>query len=158
LMQRFGQTLDVKQANDIAYICVLSPDATTDPEQVLALALRASQGPSKEKRLLLNTVGAAQYRAGHYQEAIGSLEKSIQLSADQQGMLGDWTFLAMAYHRLNNLDGARRCLTKARQFAGVDAARSADGTEAAARRQRWQDAVHNAIILSEPESLISPAR
>jgi Flp pilus assembly protein TadD len=158
LMQRFGQTLDLRQANDIAYICVLAPDATPEPEQVLALALRASQGLSDEQLLILNTVGAAQYRAGHYREAIGSLEKSIQLSVNREGMQSDWTFLAMAYHRLNNLDQARRCLTNARRLAGVDAAQRADGAKPPASSQRWQDALHNTIILSEPESLVDPPR
>ena len=65
---------------------------------------------------LLNTLGVAQYRAGHYREAVATLTQSDRLNSG--GVLGsqpaDLAFLALAYHRLGEPDEARTALGRLR--------------------------------------------
>jgi tetratricopeptide (TPR) repeat protein len=65
------------------------------------------------KRLALNTLGAALYRAGRIDEAIARLEESVKASGGV-GVPQDWAFLAMAHHKKGNDDEARRWLEKLR--------------------------------------------
>jgi tetratricopeptide (TPR) repeat protein len=51
-----------------------------------------------------NTVGVARYYAGDVEGAVEALLKSMQLA--QGGMVVDWLFLAMAYHRLGDAQSA----------------------------------------------------
>ena len=61
----------------------------------------------------LNTLGAALYRAGRFDEAIRRLEEAIRLRGGD-GLPQDWAFLAMAHHRLGHRDEARRWLDRLR--------------------------------------------
>ena len=67
------------------------------------------------KPLLLNTLGAALYRAGRFEQAIRRLEEGIQkkngVSEPQ-----DWAFLALAHHRLVHREQALRWLEKLRSY------------------------------------------
>jgi tetratricopeptide (TPR) repeat protein len=60
----------------------------------------------------LNTLGAALYRAGRYDEAIRRLEEAIQARPGGQGIPSDWLLLAMAHHRLGHRELARRWLER----------------------------------------------
>ncbi len=53
----------------------------------------------------------AEYRAGHWQEAIQWLEKSLQAAAGANGV--DWFFLAMAHQQLGDHEQARNDYDKA---------------------------------------------
>jgi tetratricopeptide (TPR) repeat protein len=61
-----------------------------------------------------NTLGAAQYRAGNWKDAIAALEKSMELS--KGGDSSDWFFLAMAHWKLGEKDKAREWYDKAVQW------------------------------------------
>ncbi len=65
---------------------------------------------------LLNTLGVAQYRSGHYAEAVATLTHSDRLNSG--GALGsqpaDLAFLALAHHRLGEPDQARSALGRLR--------------------------------------------
>src|SRR5262249_11805126 len=56
-------------------------------------------------------LGAALYRAGRFEEAIQRLNTSITAQNDD-GVFGDWLFLAMAHHRLGHAAEARNWLDK----------------------------------------------
>jgi serine/threonine protein kinase/Tfp pilus assembly protein PilF len=58
-----------------------------------------------------NTLGVAQYRAGEWQPAIESLNKSLELQKANEGF--DWFFLAMAHWQLDHKDEARQWYDKA---------------------------------------------
>ena len=58
-----------------------------------------------------NTLGAAHYRAGNWQDAIAALNKSVEL--DNGGTSSDWLFLSMSYWQLDNKDAARKWYAKA---------------------------------------------
>jgi tetratricopeptide (TPR) repeat protein len=61
-----------------------------------------------------NTLGAAYYRAGQWNESIAALEKSIELR--RGGDSNDWFFLAMANWQLGEHAKAREWYDKAVQW------------------------------------------
>ncbi len=65
---------------------------------------------------LLNTLGVAQYRSGHYREAVATLTQSDRLNSG--GALGsqpaDLAFMALAHHRLGESNQARTALGRLR--------------------------------------------
>src|SRR5262249_26010959 len=71
-------------------------------------------GGTSDKPNVLNTLGAALYRAGRYEAAIGRMEDAIQ-ARDGVGAPGDWAFLALAHHRLGHRTEARRWLDRLRE-------------------------------------------
>jgi WD40 repeat protein/serine/threonine protein kinase len=146
LFKRFGNASNSLVANRVAWTCVLTPDAVVDREGPLRLAenvlpwlLADSRGEA------LKTVGAALYRAGRFEEAIGRLNESAA------AMGGKWVpkasaFLAMAHHRLGHQDEAKRWLG---ELASYQPDRRADFS--------WDD-VEIRILRREAESLILGSR
>ena len=77
--------------------------------------------------ILLNTLGVAQYRTGHYREAVATLTESDGMNSE--GPYGsqpaDLAFLALAHHRLGERDragadlGRLRALMRTPEHAGV---------------------------------------
>jgi tetratricopeptide (TPR) repeat protein len=105
LIERWGKTVD---PNSLAWPCVLAPDAVADMGQVVLLAEKAyKQSPTP---LVRNTLGAALYRAGRWEEAVKTLDEN----KGENGAF-DWLFLAMAHHRLGHAhaDKAKEYLDKA---------------------------------------------
>src|SRR5262249_20182085 len=83
--------------NTQAQLCVLAPDALADPEQAVQLAERAW---AQEKTAVgRNTLGAALYRAGKWEQAVAMLGPNDGADAPYA-----WLFLAMAHHRLGHDD------------------------------------------------------
>ena len=79
LLDRFGSSTGSLTANNVAWYCVLAPDAVADREAPVRLAeLAVSGAPQAQKPMYLNTLGAALYRAGRFQEAISRLEEGIR--------------------------------------------------------------------------------
>jgi tetratricopeptide (TPR) repeat protein len=114
-LDRFGGTINPLMANGIAWACALGPEATADPGIPVRLAEIGVRGTdASNKPNVLNTLGAALYRAGRYDQAIGRLEEAIQARGGEHP--GDWPFLAMAHHRLGHRDKARRWLDRLRQY------------------------------------------
>ena len=60
---------------------------------------------------MLNTLGAALYRAGRFEEAVHRLNESLQ-ARHGEGLLQGFAFLAIAHHRLGHHDEAKRWLDK----------------------------------------------
>jgi tetratricopeptide (TPR) repeat protein len=112
VLDRLGGTTDASTANHAAWACALGPEATADPGMPVRLAKIAVRGAFPfDKPACLNTLGAALYRAGRYDEAIRRLEEGIQARSGMS-LPPDWAFLAMAHHRLGHRDAARRWLEK----------------------------------------------
>src|SRR5262249_29472502 len=61
-----------------------------------------------------NTLGAAQYRAGNWRDAIAALEKSMELQ--KGGDPHDWFVLAMAHWQLGEKEKARNWFGQAVQW------------------------------------------
>jgi tetratricopeptide (TPR) repeat protein len=84
-----------------------------DPAQALKMAQAAVELGSR-LRSTWNTLGAAQYRAGHWQAALRALNKSMELT--KGGDSFDWFFLAMAHWQLGEKDKARDWYDRAAQW------------------------------------------
>jgi tetratricopeptide (TPR) repeat protein len=63
----------------------------------------------------INTLGAALYRAGRFEEAVRRLNESIAIHGGG-GVYEDWLFLALSHHRLGHREEARKWLVKARNL------------------------------------------
>jgi WD40 repeat protein/serine/threonine protein kinase len=118
LLKRFGNTTDPAQAESVAWLCVLGPDAVEDREAPVRLAetaLAAHPGRGSQRSSALKTLGAALYRVGRFEEAVRRLEESIQV----HGAGGDpktYAFLALTHHQLGHREEARRWLAKLKAY------------------------------------------
>jgi Flp pilus assembly protein TadD len=111
LLQQFGKTANPSDANSLAWTCVLAPNAVADPLVPVQLAEKALKRFPKNSAVL-NTLGAAHYRAGQYDQAIQRLNEAMKAQG-KGGTADDWLFLAMAHQRLGHPDEARKWLDKA---------------------------------------------
>ena len=69
--------------------------------------------------MILNTLGAALYRAGRFEESIRRLEESIA-GRNGESQPQDWVFLALAHHRLGHGAEARRWLDRFRAYRPIE--------------------------------------
>jgi hypothetical protein len=114
VLKRFGNATDPVQANQVAWYCVLAPDAVADhdaPVRLAAAALAGLPEGGKARSDVLITLGAAQYRAGRFEEAIRCLDESTQVGGGG-GVPRGFAFLAQAHHRLGHHGEAKRWLDK----------------------------------------------
>jgi WD40 repeat protein len=99
------------QANELAWLCALAPDALPDytkPQAWLNDALRRlDDSQTSEKYAFLNTLGALLYRAGRAEDAIRTLQKGLAL-VHGKGSVQDHVFLALAHRRLGHADEERK--------------------------------------------------
>ncbi len=98
--------------NMFAWRLITDAQWTPSPaEQRLALSLaRSAVTQQPQNGAFWNTLGVAQYRAGHWDAAISALTKSTALLGENPY---DCIFLAMVYWQLQNYDLARQWLSKA---------------------------------------------
>ena len=132
MFKRLANTKDPAAADRAVYACVTTPDALDDMTQLLPLAELAATLKGNARVL-----GAALYRAGKYEAAIGPLKQG-------QSRAWDHLFLAMAHHRLGHADKAREYLERARSQI-----KSAD--------YPWFEAVESECLYREAEALIKMA-
>jgi tetratricopeptide (TPR) repeat protein len=111
LLQQFGKTENPDTANDLAWACVLVPNAVADPLVPVQLAEKAEKSYRKRWTYSI-TLGAAYYRAGQYDWAISRLNEVMTAQGDR-GPATTWLFLAMTHQRLGHADEARKWLDKA---------------------------------------------
>jgi tetratricopeptide (TPR) repeat protein len=106
--------------NRLAWALATSPDERVrDPKQAVEVARKAVEN-FPDDGAIWNTLGAAHYRAGDWQECARAVEKSLELSPLNQGF--DWLFLAMANYRMGKPDEAKRWLGQAEAWvARLDA-------------------------------------
>jgi tetratricopeptide (TPR) repeat protein len=114
LLARYGTASDPNIANNVAWDCVLAPGAVANRTAPVRLAeLAVNDAPEGEKPNNLNTLGAALYRAGRFEQAICRLQEGIRKRGGAS-LPQDWVFLAMAHHRLGHDTEARRWLDRLR--------------------------------------------
>jgi WD40 repeat protein/ribosomal protein S27E len=132
-------------ANQIAWACARLP-ATFAPDttRAVALAERAVSQRNSSPFVAVNTLGAALYRAGRYEEAIQALEYAIQLR-DNHGNWEDLFFLAMAHFRLGRVHEAERALMEGTRI--VD-------QELDPVLREWENRLVASILLHEARALI----
>ena len=160
LLDRFGGTIDPRTASEVAWACALGPGATADPGVPVRLAEVAcrSDWNGTEKADALNTLGAALYRAGRYDEAIRRLEEAIRARGGAS-VPRDWAFLAMAHHRLGHRDEARRWLDRLREHRpSTDPAQFWDELEIRLLRSEAEAVVlYDPVVPGRPVRAVSRA-
>jgi WD40 repeat protein len=111
-LDQYGPAASPEIANDLVWRCCLAEGGHSDPAIPLRLAETAfASYPEAQKPVMLNTLGAALYRAGRFEAAIQRLEEGIKLQ-NGYSVPQDWAFLAMAHHRLGHRDAARAWLER----------------------------------------------
>ncbi len=114
LLTQIGKIEDSSDANLAAWVLALGPGAAADLEKGIMLAEQAVADDPNDANSL-NTLGAVLFRAGQFQKAIETLNKSVELES-REGNTWDWLFLAMAHHRSDSPAKARHWLDKAIQW------------------------------------------
>lgn len=151
LLNRFGSSMrSANDMNNLAWACVVGPDAVPDMARVVQLAERSVAGGRSYANL--NTLGVALYRAGRDQDSINKLGEAVAAHG-QGGGSQDWFFLAMAHKRLGNDAEAQQWLDKAVRVAG-----QTGGSDAEVRQfRREAEALFNPPTEAEPSSSEKPA-
>jgi hypothetical protein len=91
--------------NNFAWTLATAPGSIRDPQRALSRARRAVELAPKSA-VALNTLGVTQYRAGQLTEAVATLGQSLAAGKGETDAF-DLFFLAMARHRLGQIDLAR---------------------------------------------------
>jgi eukaryotic-like serine/threonine-protein kinase len=102
--------------NEVSWSVARERGATRDAYRLALRRAEAAFQLEPTNGALLNTLGVAQYRSGHYREAVAALTQSDRLnSASALGpQPADLAFLALAHHRLGEPDQARTALDRLR--------------------------------------------
>jgi tetratricopeptide (TPR) repeat protein len=114
MLDQFRLTTAYMTANEVAWSSVMAVSEEPHLSETVRLAeLAVSGAPEIDKPAILNTLGAALYRAGRFAEAVRRLEEAVQ-KRNGVSIEADWVFLAMAHQRLGHHDEARRWLDRFR--------------------------------------------
>jgi Flp pilus assembly protein TadD len=100
------KTLDLSWADRTLYTALPAADAIVDASVLAPLAVRAAGVQPANVRLL----GAALYRTGEYEDAVARFNEAAKITAPRAW---DHLFLAMAHHRLGQMEKARAYLERA---------------------------------------------
>jgi tetratricopeptide (TPR) repeat protein len=147
LIEQFGNT-EVALAGDIAFCCALVDGSIPDMQRLIPPAQLAS-GLYHRSYIL----GAALYRAGRYEESIQCLEST---ALAYQPSAWDWTFLAMAHHRLGHTREANRSLAEAaRWIEAASKAPNVDLSDTQPTWRRWYEPGLFPLLFREAESLVN---
>jgi tetratricopeptide (TPR) repeat protein len=147
LHSRFGAATSPGGANNVAWYCVLGPDALSDREAPVHLAdVALARYPEARKQVVLNTLGAALNRAGRLDEAIRRLDESVKAGGGA-GIPQDWAFQAMAHHRRADFPASRRWLDKLQSYQ-----------PSAVAGRHWCQDVEIRILRREAQSLIQDSQ
>jgi serine/threonine protein kinase/WD40 repeat protein len=98
-----------RRCNHYAWNLSKATESSRNPQRALTLARRAVE-LFPNQAASLNTLGVAQYRVGHFADAVATLQKSQALG---NRIADDLFFLAMAHWRLGDNPQARTCFQKA---------------------------------------------
>ena len=122
LLDRVGsRPLSPSVANDLAWICILGPDGRAMGLAEMAVSDARTSTDPRQRHVVLNTYGAALYRAGRFREAIDRISDGIKADGGS-AVPEDCVFLALACHRLGQFAEARRWLDRVRSAAPPDSA------------------------------------
>jgi tetratricopeptide (TPR) repeat protein len=146
MLDRFRSATDRRIGYSVAWWSVMDVSEEPNLSEIVRLAEIGVNGAMEsQKAALLNTLGAALYRAGRFAEAVRRLDEGIQ-KRNGESIWADWVFLAMAHHRLGHHDEARRWLDRFRD-GSPDLVRSGYREELEARLLRTEA---EAVVLWDP--------
>jgi len=126
IVTRFGDTTDPFVSDRMTKDCSMLPSSGTDPEVVAKMAeAAAAAGPTDRHFTYFQcTKGMAEYRQGHFADALTFEDKTIAIREDPGDYLGHDTLYveayavsAMAHFQLQQTDEARAALARANVIA-----------------------------------------
>jgi len=109
------QPNDALACNNLAWLLATGPLPLRDASTAITLARRASQDESMtsaERSLFLNTLGVALFRAGKIDEAVATLNRSLEIPPTESQPF-DLFFLSMCHARRGDQTAARDFFDKA---------------------------------------------
>jgi tetratricopeptide (TPR) repeat protein len=152
LIARHAQATDPRTLNQVAWACVLAPAGGVDPATVVQLAQKSADALPRA-RGPLHTLGCALVRAGRYEEAIKTLQKSERYE-QEGGNPWDWLFLALAHHHLGQREEARKYLDQS--VAWMDRHPKGDGPiPGSTSLFLWPSRVELSLFRREVETLLN---
>jgi len=141
-----GDSNSAVRMNALAWYLVSARDRSQwRPLEALDLARRALKA-SPDSGWAFNTLGLAAYRAGHWDEAIDSLNSAVQIDGNADPT--NFFFLAMAHWRRGDKDDAQSFLERGTQVARTRLVNNPDW------RMFWAEA---AALLGKPGPPQKPA-
>jgi eukaryotic-like serine/threonine-protein kinase len=136
--------------DNLAWVCVYGPNALSDLSHIIALAEKHGLGSSSPTTL--NTIGAAYFRAGRFEDALTALHEGMRLHGGG-GTIWDWLFLAMIHHRLGHVSESKAFLGKsARRLDRFQHEENRDDTNEP--RPTWDQLLVCQLLLREAKNLI----
>jgi tetratricopeptide (TPR) repeat protein len=131
----------------LAWLLATCPDAKLrDPRQAVGLAEKATRRAPNEADCW-RALGVAHCRAGNWKEAVGPLDKSVQLRRGGDGV--SWLFLAMAHQKLGNSGEARKVYEKAIQWQEQNHEALAKDKEQAEELRRFREEAKEVLELTK---------
>lgn len=153
MLTRFGSSKDLVAAQLAAWTGSLALDTEADGARLVAAAERAvTDSPRNHARLL--TLGAALYRARRYKEAVRKLDEAVKVWG-KDDTPWDWLFLAMAHHRLGQVELAKAHFDRAARWLDQRLGKGAAGTPAPALF--WSDRLELSLLRREAEAVMTQA-
>ncbi len=117
--------LNVRILNNFAWLLVTCPDASRrDVARGLELAKRAATA-NPQAADVLNTLGVANYRNGHWQEAIVNMQ-SAEEADPKKSLAHNYFFIAMAQSQLGEHEKAQEHFREASQWMAEHAPNDAE--------------------------------
>jgi tetratricopeptide (TPR) repeat protein len=112
LVQKWGEKKERAPAMLIAWTCSVGPDSRINHQPLIEVLERSSTNSSQDEYRRLRALGAAQFRAGKWQETIKTFQEAME--ASKKPVACPALFLAMAHYKLKHPEDARKWLAKAR--------------------------------------------
>jgi tetratricopeptide (TPR) repeat protein len=114
LVEQFGDTTESVIGLNLSRVCTLAPGALADPERPIAWARLWTHNHAWS----IHALGAAQYRAGRFDEAVRCFRESQRLKPGWVGQCMNDPFLALAHARLGQIDEARSWMDRTDRWLG----------------------------------------
>jgi WD40 repeat protein len=110
---------DVDKLNKESWEMVSSPDKDIDAYKSASEKAEKANSWEPNDPAILNTLGAAQYRLGSYEDAIKTLTRSERILSDagEEAEPVNMAFTAMTLHRIGRLEEAKAALEKLRELS-----------------------------------------
>jgi Tfp pilus assembly protein PilF len=146
------------EANTIAWLCVLAPDAVADYGPIVALAekavARSHTVADVHRQAMLNTLGAALYRARRLDEAITRLNEAVK-AHPKGGTAADWFFMAMAHAQAGDQAAAGPWYQKAVEWTDQNQAALEKSPRQAEELRRFRAEAADVLGIADPTKLKS---
>jgi WD40 repeat protein/tetratricopeptide (TPR) repeat protein/tRNA A-37 threonylcarbamoyl transferase component Bud32 len=150
--ERFGKPVPGNYPR-AARTCVLAPDAVPDFGVVLAIANTAA-ARSPNSQWILYTLALAQFRIGHFEEAIRGAHKSLDVAPNWHGAALNRLVLALAHAKLGHAEEARRWLDTTQRASGASAP-TGSTIDVLGTGVPWEDRAEFLILRREADTLFA---